>query len=132
MFPQMKSLTHQAAISFESNIQTPTVMKGPSRSQSMPVRGLVVGWERYWGKVKFTTFTKSHNAARALCLRYQNVKMANFPCLLWRKKHCCVPFRPSYSCKAPTTYCFDFDGIWYTRKNAQVATDLQTICNKSC
>ena len=53
----------------------------------------------------FTIFTKSHNAVRALCLGYQNVKMANLVCLLWEKN---ILLCPSYSAKAPTTYIFDF------------------------
>ena len=31
------------------------------------------------------------------------------------KTYCCVPFHPSYSSKAPMTYCFDFGGIWYLK-----------------
>ena len=77
-------------------------------------------------------FTKSNNPVLALCLRYQNVKMVNFVCLLWGKKYCCVPFCPSFSSKAPTTYCFDFSGIWCPKQSARTALlDLVEIVNKS-
>ena len=79
----------------------------------------------------FTIFTKSHNVVRSLCLGYQNVKMANFFFCYGEKTYCCVPFCPSYSSKVPTTYCFDFGGVWYPEQSTRTALwDLVKIVNK--